>query len=74
MPLVCDILGAMVRIIFYTLIVILLLSFFGISIQHVVESSTGQANFGYVGDLLEQGWNYLVAFVNGMINSIKHLF
>lgn len=64
----------MVRIIFFTLVVILLLSFFGVSIESVVKSPMGQANFSYVGDLLQQGWHDLVSFVNSLISSIQHLF
>lgn len=74
MGLVCDILGTMIRIIFFTLVVVLLLSFFGISIEGVVHSSTSQANFSYVGDLLQQGWNDLIAFINGLTYNIIHLF
>jgi len=64
----------MLRTIILVIVLLLVLSFFGISIQHIVESSTGQANFSYVGDLLQQGWDALAAFVNGMISSVKHLF
>lgn len=74
MGLVCDILSTMLRAIILLIVVILVLSFFGISIPHIVESSTGQANFSYVGDLLKQGWNDLAAFVNGMTGNIHHLF
>lgn len=73
MSLVCDILGTMLRAIVLILVLVLVLSFFGISIQHVVESPTGQSNFSYVGDLLQQGWNSFLVFVNGIASSIMHL-
>lgn len=64
----------MIRILFFALVVILLLSFFGVSIESVVHSPTGQSNFSYVGDLLQQGWDYIAAFLNGITHSITHLF
>ncbi|MDO8566954.1 MAG: hypothetical protein Q7R58_02265 [bacterium] len=48
----------MLKLIFWVLILILALSFFGISIQAVVNSPTGQENVGYVTNLLSQVWQW----------------
>lgn len=64
----------MLRVAFLVVILVLLLSFFGVSLQHLVESPASQANFGYVGDLLSHGWNDLLTFLNGLRDSILNLF
>lgn len=53
----------MLKTIFWTLVLILALSFFGISIQAIVNSPAGQQNFAYIGGLLSQGWEWLLHFV-----------
>lgn len=63
----------MLRAIILIIILLLVLSFFGVSVQHIIESPTGQANFGYVGDLLALGWKDIVTFVNSLWSSISHL-
>lgn len=55
----------MLKLVFYVVVAVLVLSFFGISLQHLVEAPTTQANFGYVGDLLSEGWNDLVELMSG---------
>ncbi len=52
----------MLKTIFWTLVLVLALSFFGISIQAIVNSPAGQENFAYIGGLLSQGWQWLVHF------------
>ncbi len=49
---------------------LLVLSFFGISLQHLVDSPTTQANFHYIGDLLSKGWDDIVKQVNEIWHSI----
>lgn len=51
------------RLGFWLLILVLALSFFGISIQAIVNSPAGQANFGYLYNLLSQIWQWLVDLV-----------
>lgn len=46
----------MIRTIILILVIVLVLSFFGISIQSVVNSPTGQENFGFLFDLVRDGW------------------
>lgn len=63
----------MLRAIILVIVLLLVLSFFGVSVQHIIESPAGQSNFGYVGDLLSLGWRDLVSFVTSLWNSIAHL-
>lgn len=63
----------MVKLIVLCVIGILILSFFGITIQGIVQSPAGQANFGYVGGLLAQGWDWLVTFVRAQSAQLQTL-
>lgn len=47
------------RTIFWALVLLLALSFFGISIQEIVNSPVGQANFAYIHGVLSQFWQWL---------------
>lgn len=51
----------MIRFIIVLAILILALSYFGISIRHIVESPSGSDNFSYVWNLVQNGWEILVA-------------
>jgi len=53
---------AMFRLIFWIFVLLLALSFFGISLQAVINSPAGQANFAYAYDLILQAWHWLVTF------------
>jgi hypothetical protein len=61
---------AMLRIIFWTVIVVVFLSFFGISIQSLFENDQTQSNFSFVFDLVEQGWDIIWGSVSGIIMPI----
>ena len=50
----------MLRIIFYTILVVLILSFFGISLQSIVHSPAGESNFAYLGDILATILSFIV--------------
>ena len=52
-----GIIGTLVTVI----IALLVLSFFGVSLRGVVESPTGQSNFGYVKELTVNLWNNYLA-------------
>ena len=52
----------MLKVIFWVVVGVLALSFFGISLQAIITSPVGQANFGYLWQLIVDGWNYLVQF------------
>ena len=60
----------MLKLIIYILVAIFVLSFFGVSVQHLIESPTTQANFDYVEGLLEEGWNEIVSVVSGIWNGV----
>jgi hypothetical protein len=46
-------------------LLLLVLSFFGISLQHLVESPVAQENFHYVGSLFSQAWHDVIDAVLG---------
>lgn len=64
----------MVRFIILVVILILALSYFGISIRDVAESPTGQENFTFVWAYVEEGWEIIVGFLTGLIEGIKNVF
>jgi len=50
----------MLRLLFWALVLLLALSFFGISLQAIISSPAGQENFGYVYHLALQVWHWLL--------------
>lgn len=50
----------MLKLIFWLFVLILALSFFGISIQTIVNSPAGQENIHYVGNLLSRIWEWII--------------
>jgi hypothetical protein len=60
----------MVKVIFYIVILVLVLSFFGISLQHLVEAPATQDNFSFVWSLLMDGWDDVVQFVTNLWNGL----
>jgi hypothetical protein len=50
-------------LILWIFIFILGLSFFGISLEAIVNSPAGQANFAYLLYLLTQIWQWLVTYI-----------
>lgn len=57
----------MVRFIIIVAILILALSFFGISIRGIVESPVGHDNFTFIWELIRTGWHILVGWVSATI-------
>ncbi|MDE2021810.1 MAG: hypothetical protein KGI71_02725 [Patescibacteria group bacterium] len=53
----------MFKLIFWLFVLFLALSFFGISIQAIINSPAGQANLAYILYLLSLGWQWLMNFV-----------
>ena len=53
----------MLSLIFWIFIFIMGLSFFGISLEAIVNSPAGQANFAYLLYLLTQIWHWLVTYI-----------
>lgn len=63
----------MLRLILLLIVIILVLSFFGISLQSVITSPTAHANFTYAWQLVVNGWNLIVQFfMSSMNNLIGH--
>ena len=54
----------MFKLIFWVLILLLALSFFGISLQAIINSPAGQANFAYLFNLLSQIWEWSTQWVS----------
>ena len=53
----------MFKAIFWLFVLLLALSFFGISIQAIINSPVGQANFAYVANLLSQLWQWATFWI-----------
>lgn len=53
---------AILKTLFWVFVLVLALSFFGISIKAIVNSPAGQANFAYLFDLFTKAWQWLVHF------------
>jgi hypothetical protein len=53
----------MVKLIFWIIVLVLALSFFGISIQAIINSPAGQANIQYIFNLIGQGWQWIIGKV-----------
>jgi hypothetical protein len=53
----------MLKLVVLIVIGILALSFFGISLRHIIELPATQENFKFVSVLLSTGWNQFYAFV-----------
>ena len=47
-----------IKLIVWVFVLLLALSFFGISIQTIVSSPAGQANFNYIYSILQQVWQW----------------
>jgi len=62
----------MVKLIFYIVVGLLVLSYFGISLQHLTESPTTQSNFSYFWSLVTEGWNELTAWIPGFLDGLSH--
>ncbi|HUY05407.1 MAG TPA: hypothetical protein VMV62_01680 [Candidatus Paceibacterota bacterium] len=54
---------ATLRTIFWALVLLLALSFFGISIREIVNSPAGQANFSFIHSLLLQAWQWATFWI-----------
>jgi CHASE3 domain sensor protein len=64
----------MLRLILLIVIIILVLSFFGISLQSVLTSPTAHENFNYALQLLLTGWNLFVQSFQNLLTSIADRF
>lgn len=64
----------MVRFIIILIIGVLALSYFGISIQNIVESPTGTDNFTYVWNFIKDGWHLIVGGIAAFFEAIRGVF
>jgi hypothetical protein len=62
----------MIKFIIILAIAVLALSYFGISIRHIVESPSGADNFSYVWHLVQNGWEILLAWITGFAEGVKN--
>lgn len=53
----------MLKLIFWVFVLLLALSFFGISIEKIIMSPAGQANFGYAIHWVLVGWNWFIGTI-----------
>lgn len=51
---------------FWIFVLLLTLSFFGISIQAIINSPAGQDNFGYALEILIDAWEWVVHFIQSI--------
>lgn len=63
----------MARLITTTVILILILSFFGISIRGIIESPTGKDNLTFVFQIIHTGWNILEGYVFTIWHNIQNI-
>jgi hypothetical protein len=61
----------MMNLIFWIFIFVLGCSFFGISIQAIIESPAGQANFGYLLHLLTLLWQWSVVHLAALAATFR---
>ena len=55
--------STMLNFLFWVFVLILALSYFGISIEAIIQSPAGQANFAYLGHLLSQLWQWIQTYI-----------
>jgi hypothetical protein len=63
----------MLRIIFWVVILVLFLSFFGISIQSLLENPTTQNNFDFILGLVGEGWDTIWGTISGLVVGVIDL-
>lgn len=49
--------GGLIRLIIYIIIILLIISYFGLNIRTIVNSPAGQENFTYVQEIMINVWN-----------------
>lgn len=64
----------MVRFIILVIILILALSYLGISIRDIAQSPTGQDNFSFVWTYVKDGWELATTFIADLIERVRAVF
>lgn len=52
----------MLKLVFWVIVGVLALSFFGISLESIITSPSGQENFAYLWHLAVSAWDAIVRF------------
>lgn len=63
----------LIRLILILAVLVLALSFFGISIRSIVQSPAGKDNFTFIWELLKTGWQVLSGWIGALIEAGKNL-
>jgi len=63
----------MLKLIFWIVVGILALSFFGISLRGIIESPAGQENFGFSWTLVVMGWNFVSGVLTDLLEWLQGL-
>lgn len=58
--------GPLLNLAFWIFVLLIGLSLFGISLEAIINSPAGQANFSYLLSLLSQLWYVAVAYIGGL--------
>ena len=64
----------MIRLIIWIFIGIVALSFFGISLQNIIESPINRQNFSYFFELVADGFDDIVAFLHVVVQYLISIF
>ncbi len=64
----------MARFIILVIILILALSYFGISIRDIAQSPAGQDNFSFVWMYVKDGWEILTQLVADLLKAVTNVF
>lgn len=59
----------MIRFIILVIILILAVSYFGISIRDIATSPTGEDNFSFAWEYVKQGWKLVTTFIGGLVEA-----
>ncbi len=59
----------MLKIILLIVLVILALSFFGISLRAIANSPVGQDNFAYIAQVFVDIWNSFIGFMSALVQN-----
>jgi len=62
----------MIKLIIWIVVGLLILSFFGISLQNLVEAPATQNNFDFLLEALSQGFDAIVNWLEGVWEALKN--
>lgn len=56
----------MLKLVFWVVVGVLALSFFGVSLRELIQDPQTQDNFSFIIDLVRNGWGFLTGWVEGL--------